>query len=62
MNGRDLADRLRTLLPELKVLFMSGYTEHSIVHDGALGQDFHFLQKPFTPESLGRRVRELLDS
>ncbi|HWR50547.1 MAG TPA: ATP-binding protein [Bryobacteraceae bacterium] len=62
MNGRDLADRLRSLMPDLKVLFMSGYTETGIIHHGALGQGFEFLQKPFTPENLGRKVRDVLDS
>jgi hypothetical protein len=45
----------------MKVLFISGYTDDAIVRKGVLGPDAAFLQKPFTPEVLARRVRELLD-
>ena len=62
MSGRELADRLRGRLPGLKVLYMSGYTQNAIVHDGRLDADVAFLEKPFTPEDLVRRVREVLGS
>jgi PAS domain S-box-containing protein len=60
MNGRELADRLRSMQPKLKVIFMSGHTEDAMVRQGVLHDEVHFLQKPFTAEDLLRRVREAL--
>jgi two-component system, cell cycle sensor histidine kinase and response regulator CckA len=61
MSGRELADRLRLLRPEMKVLFMSGYMDDTIVHHNILDSDIPFLQKPFTPHTLALKVREVLD-
>ncbi len=61
MSGRVLAARLAPVRPEMKVLFMSGYTDGAIVNHGVLEAGTAFLQKPFTPDSLGRKVREVLD-
>jgi two-component system cell cycle sensor histidine kinase/response regulator CckA len=62
MGGRELADRLRTLRPGIKVLFTSGYTDHAIVHHGILERGIEFLQKPFSPSALGLKVRKVLDN
>jgi len=61
MNGRDLADRIKTLFPGLKCLFMSGYTADVIAHHGVLDEGVIFLQKPFSLGDLARRIRETLD-
>jgi CheY-like chemotaxis protein len=60
MNGRELSDRLRGLRPGLKVLYMSGYTDDVIAYREDLG-DAAFLSKPFSPEVLVRKVRDVLD-
>jgi CheY-like chemotaxis protein len=60
MSGKELADRLKDLMPDVKVLFISGYTDNAIVHHGVLEKGIKFLQKPFTPVILARRVREML--
>ncbi len=59
-SGREVADRLKPLHPETKVLYMSGYTDSAIVHHGVLDPDTAYLQKPFTPGALLRKVREVL--
>ncbi len=61
MSGVDLATRMRTRWPDVKVLYMSGYTDGSIVSHGALKDGAPFLQKPFTSETLARKVRSILD-
>jgi len=61
-SGKEVADRLREMQPGLRVLFMSGYTDEAIVHHGVLDADVKFIQKPFTPAALARKVREVLDS
>jgi PAS domain S-box-containing protein len=61
MNGRELAEKLQPRRPDMKVLFMSGYTDEAIVRHGVLDSANAFLQKPFTPESLAKKVREILN-
>jgi CheY-like chemotaxis protein len=61
MNGRELAGRIARLRPEARVLYMSGYAEDAIAHHGILQEDVVLLQKPFTPDALAGRVREVLD-
>ena len=60
MNGRYLADSLRTTFPDMRVLFMSGYTSDTIVHHGVLEAGIHFVEKPFTEAALLRKLREVL--
>ncbi len=61
MNGRDLRNKIAALRPEIKVLFMSGYTANIIAHQGILESDVHFLQKPFSVNNLAAKVREVLE-
>jgi PAS domain S-box-containing protein len=61
MNGRDLAKNLLSLYPDIKRLFMSGYTADVIAHHGVLEEGVDFIQKPFPREVLATRVREVLD-
>jgi two-component system cell cycle sensor histidine kinase/response regulator CckA len=60
MNGRELAEKLSPQRPGMRVLYMSGYTHDTVVHHGALEASISFLQKPFTPDSLMWKVREVL--
>ena len=60
-SGSELARRLRPIHPEMRVVFMSGYTEDTIITHGMLEAGINFIQKPFTPDELARRVRSVLD-
>jgi PAS domain S-box-containing protein len=61
MNGRELAEQAQGILPDLKILYMSGYTDDTIVHYGVLDKEISFLQKPFTPEGLARKIKKVLN-
>ena len=61
MGGKELANQLKLLRPDVKVLYTSGYTDDAIVHHGVLEPGTHFLQKPFSPKTLSHKVREVLD-
>ena len=62
MTGRELADSLRAIRPDLKVLFTTGYTRDAVVHNRALDPGLAFLAKPFSVEELALKIRGLLDS
>jgi signal transduction histidine kinase/CheY-like chemotaxis protein len=62
MSGRDLAERLKALQPSLKVLYISGYTDDMLAHHGVLESNVYLLQKPFAPDELAKKLREVLDA
>jgi PAS domain S-box-containing protein len=62
LSGRRLAEQLALVRPDMKVLYASGYTDDSVVRHGILEAGTAYLQKPFTPDSLARKVREVLDA
>ena len=62
LSGRELAERLILLHPEMKVLYVLGYTDNAIVHHGVLELGLFFLQKPYSPTALTQKVREVLDT
>jgi DNA-binding response OmpR family regulator len=61
MSGRQLAVRLAALRPEMRVLYVSGYTDDAILQHGILEEGIDFLPKPYSPDQLAARVREILD-
>lgn len=60
MNGSELAARLTKILPNIRILFMSGYTDDAIIHHGVLEEGINFIEKPFTPDALAKKIREVL--
>ena len=62
MSGPQLVERVEQSYQEVKVLYMSGYTDDAIVEHGVLQKGVQFIQKPFTPHDLARKVREVLDA
>lgn len=61
VSGREVAENLTRIHPEIRVLYMSGYTDDAVVRYGILAEGTDFLQKPFTPSTLAHKVREVLD-
>jgi CheY-like chemotaxis protein len=60
INGKELSETLKRIKPEIKTLFMSGYTSNAIVHHGILEKDIQFIQKPFTGVELLKKIRSIL--
>ena len=60
ISGRELADRAKYIRPDMKILYMSGYTDQAVVHHGILESDAVLLQKPFTLSTLSAKLREIL--
>ena len=60
-NLHQTADLLKDSRSDIKVLYMSGYTDTAIVHRGLIDEERNFIQKPFTPETLAAKVREMVD-
>lgn len=61
MNGRELAQQLQSICPDVKSLYMSGYTADVIAHHGVLDKGVNFIQKPFSKSDLAISVRKILD-
>jgi CheY-like chemotaxis protein len=61
MNGPELAERLSAVRPEMKILFVTGYSDNDIGNHGVLDPRIQLLQKPFTPEVLARKIRDVLE-
>jgi len=62
LRTRDFAQRLKTLRPDLPVLFTSGYTDNAIIHQGRLDEGVHLISKPYAKADLARRIAQLLDA
>ena len=62
MGGKETAERLQSLYPHMKVLYMSGYTDNAIVHHGVLKPGLNFIEKPFTLKGLAHIVKEILNT
>jgi CheY-like chemotaxis protein len=60
MNGREMANRILEHLPELRVVFMSGYTKHTLLQQGPMEVNFEYLQKPFTLKTLTKKLAQVL--
>jgi FixJ family two-component response regulator len=61
MNGREVSERLLLTRPDVKVLYMSGYTDDAVLRHGVVANGVDFLPKPFTPGAVARTVRKMLD-
>jgi two-component system NtrC family sensor kinase len=61
MNGRQLSEEVLRRRPDVKVLFVTGYTRNAIIHHGRLDPDIDLLTKPFTADALTRKIRQILD-
>jgi CheY-like chemotaxis protein len=62
MNGHGVAQRIKELRPTMPVLYMSGYTEDAIIHEGKLDPGIHFISKPFRRQEIARKLRDVLSA
>jgi PAS domain S-box-containing protein len=62
LSGPEVVDRVRKISPHASALFMSGYTDHEVLRNGVLQDEFNFIQKPFAPATLAKKVRDVLDA
>jgi hypothetical protein len=62
VGGRDLAERLVEIAPEMRILFMSGYSDEAVYRHGVISPNAAFIEKPFTERTLAGKVREVLDA
>jgi len=60
MSGKDLSEKILKIIPKIKIIFMSGYTDDAIVKHGVLEEGINFIQKPFTPQQLIKVIKEVL--
>ncbi len=61
MSGLELRDKIKAVRPDIKVIFMSGYTADVVLQPGVRAQDVHFIQKPFSMDNLARKIREVIE-
>ncbi len=62
MGGRELAEKFAHIYPQMRLLFTSGYTDDAVVRHGVIEAGTNFIQKPFTPDGLAHKVRDVLDA
>lgn len=62
VNGPEMANRLKPLRPDMKVLYVSGYTKDAFAESGVIGTNDDFMDKPFAPEELERTIRKILNT
>jgi YesN/AraC family two-component response regulator len=62
MGGRELAEKLKLKFPNLKILYTSGYTDDAVMRHGVIEANTNFMQKPYTPEAITNKIRQILDN
>jgi len=61
LNGKEFIKKVKEIYPDIKVIYVSGYTDNHIVHNGLLDENVNFLQKPYSAKSLAAKIRQVLD-
>jgi len=62
LGGKEFVEKIKKIVPDVKVIYASGYTDNHIVHNGMLEEDINFIQKPYTVKTLAGQVRKVLDN